>query len=486
MRDFLPMGPKEGVDPKDLSQAGWGIIFCHDADPAIKEALSELLNLRQEQAGDYFRVYEGPDALRPGERKLDFLARHGVGPGPADPDKMPYYLLLVGSPEQIPYTFQYELDVQYAVGRIHFETLEEYGNYAQSVVLAEGESVQLERKAAFFSTANDDDRATQLSTKHMMRPLYELLKADYPEWAFSAHMEADATKEQLGQLIGGDQTPSFLFTSSHGVNFPKGSPRQLPHQGALLCQEWPGPNWQGGQIPQDFYFAGDDLAQDQNLLGLICFSFACYSAGTPRYDDFSAMTFQDAQQIAPHPFMAQLPSRMLSNATGGALAFIGHVDRAWGHSFMWPGAGAQTVTIESVLRRLLDGHPVGSAVEYINERYAEVSSALTSLQGNHEFGGTPDSRQVAMGTDDHFSIESKTDGDILTISTYEASDVTNGPRTLRIQTKIRVGGNLDTTISDSMTEDDQHILTFHNRSVDQAIEARLAHLSIMQEENQPE
>jgi len=445
---------------------------------------------------------------------------------------MPYYLLLVGSPEQIPYTFQYELDVQYAVGRIHFETLEEYGNYAQSVVLAEGESVQLERKAAFFSTANDDDRATQLSTKHMMRPLYELLKADYPEWAFSAHMEADATKEQLGQLIGGDQTPSFLFTSSHGVNFPKGSPRQLPHQGALLCQEWPGPNWQGGQIPQDFYFAGDDLAQDQNLLGLICFSFACYSAGTPRYDDFSAMTFQDAQQIAPHPFMAQLPSRMLSNATGGALAFIGHVDRAWGHSFMWPGAGAQTVTIESVLRRLLDGHPVGSAVEYINERYAEVSSALTSLQGNHEFGGTPDSRQVAglwtanndardytitgdpavrlpvaavgktsserpvmlskplsrdlMGTDDHFSIESKTDGDILTISTYEASDVTNGPRTLRIQTKIRVGGNLDTTISDSMTEDDQHILTFHNRSVDQAIEARLAHLSIMQEENQPE
>ncbi|NJM12700.1 MAG: hypothetical protein HC889_13245 [Synechococcaceae cyanobacterium SM1_2_3] len=56
-------GVKEGIDPKQLAETGWGIIFASDADPAIKEALSELLNLRQQQAGDYFQVYEEERAI---------------------------------------------------------------------------------------------------------------------------------------------------------------------------------------------------------------------------------------------------------------------------------------------------------------------------------------------------------------------------------------------------------------------------------------
>ncbi len=63
------LGVKEGVDPKKLEETGWGVIFAHDTNPEIEEALGELLALRQSQAGDHFRIYRGADGYRPNETK---------------------------------------------------------------------------------------------------------------------------------------------------------------------------------------------------------------------------------------------------------------------------------------------------------------------------------------------------------------------------------------------------------------------------------
>ena len=73
------LGTKEGVNPKYLSESGWGVIFASDADPAVEEALRELMELRQEQAGAHFRIFAGEQGYRPNESKTRFLARHGVG-----------------------------------------------------------------------------------------------------------------------------------------------------------------------------------------------------------------------------------------------------------------------------------------------------------------------------------------------------------------------------------------------------------------------
>jgi hypothetical protein len=393
------LGPVEGIDPTNLAQTGWGVVFPSSSDPAVAAALQPLLDLRREQVGTDlahgFRIFAGVDGVRPGESKTKFLARHGVGFGPADPERMPYYLLLVADPEVIPYRFQYELDVTYAVGRVHFDTVEGYANYARSVVEAETHSAPRPPRAAFIGVRNDGDRATELSADHLITPLATQLTDEQTHWTFDVRLADEATKVTFSQVLGGVDTPTLLFTASHGMGFPEGHPRQLPDQGALLCQDWPGPLQWRQPIPSDFYFAAADVGDDARLGGLIAVLFACYGAGTPRLDDFAHQALHAPTAIAPHAFLAQLPQRLLAHPAGGALAVVGHVDRAWGYSFAWPRAGEQLGALKSMLLRLLNGHPVGSAMEYLNQRYAELSSVLSAELEDVKWGKRSDDLELA-------------------------------------------------------------------------------------------
>jgi len=370
----------DDLDPDALDQAGWGIVFPADADAtivdAIRDALSELLSHRKSQAQALYKEFVGADGYWRDETSSEWLGRHNASPGTVEPENVPYYLLLVGDPQSIPYRFQYELDVDRAVGRIVFDTLDEYAQYARSVKSAETPGVVARRrKTVFFGVQNDDDRATRLSTEQLVQPLYEKLSQELAgKWDFDFVEPKDARKARLSKLLGGDETPAFLFTGSHGVGFPLGDPSQLEFQGALLCGDWGGPY--AHDISRDHYLGAEDIASDANLLGLISFHFACYSAGTPYWDEFFERLMRAPAPVAPRAFVASLPRRMLSHPRGGALAVVGHVERAWTYSFQWAGAEKQTASFRDTLKRLLSGSRLGYAIEPMNLRYASLAAQL--------------------------------------------------------------------------------------------------------------
>ncbi|MDX2000598.1 MAG: hypothetical protein SF066_22995 [Thermoanaerobaculia bacterium] len=393
------LGTRYGIDPKNLAQTGWAAVFPREADPAVREALAPLLAHRQAQAAAVderlFRVLE----LRPGEDKIAFLRRHGMGLGAADPHRVPYYVLLVGAPDLMPWEFQQDLALQYAVGRVAFDTAAEYARYAQTVVETEQEPAPRGREVAFFGVENPDDEATRLMTKYLVRALPGFLANARGDagWRITTATGEVATKNRLARFLGGEETPALLVTTSHGMGFCADHPYQREHQGALVCHEWPGPRAAPGPIPADAYFAAEDLATRAAPRGLVAFHYACHGAGLPAFDLYPERSGV-RRPLTSQPFVARLPQRLLGAERGGALAVAGHVERAFCWSFLWDQAGGQTQIFEDSLLRLLDGFPVGAAFEPFGVRHGDLAGTVLAAVEHQRFaekaGVAPDDRAL--------------------------------------------------------------------------------------------
>ena len=381
------LGLPLGVDPAIVEQSGWAIVFHADESDAVKQALEPLIAHRRTRVGaDRCKVLE----YREGEARGPWLARHGSSAGSVDPLKVPYYVLLVGGPKRFPFQFCHQLDVEYAVGCLQFDTAAEYERYARSIVDYEtSASVRTGREALFFGTRHDP--ATELSADRLVGPLST---AALPEFRKSVLLADTAIKAALVDALtpgGGRHSPAIAFTASHGMGWKTPNPQQPTLQGALICQDWE-PFTKPG--PSD-WLSASDVAADANVHGLISFHFACYGVGTPSHDRFMHKRGQAPTEIAAQPFLAALPKALLAHPNGSALACIGHVERAWGYSIVTPNAGAQLLPFQNALARIGTGEPVGHAVKDFNERYAALSTSLSSILEQASFGAYVDDRELA-------------------------------------------------------------------------------------------
>jgi hypothetical protein len=388
-----PIGFRGGAErPLDFADTGWGVVFPQGVSGDVRRALGPLLVHRQSQARHRFRELD----YLPGETKKDFLLRHRLGPGPADSEQLPYYLLLVGGPREIPLSFQYQLNVQLATGRIAFDTAEEHERYARRVVELEKSRPSRPRRAALFATAHPDDAITVTCLEDLVRPLAGRLRLKLQSCQVSTFFGPDATKDRLARLLGGAETPDVLFTATHGLAFASGDPRQRAEQGALLCHGWAGPKaGRGKPIGHDLFLSGEDLAAEAGLQGLLCFHLACFSAGTPRQGTSCRLPGYEGTLTAPDDFLAALPHRLLNQ---GAAAVIGHVDTVWGDSLLWQGRSRQIAAFERTLLELLvAGYPVGEAMKFFGERYGQIAAdLLETLEGGPPAQGKEEKALAAL------------------------------------------------------------------------------------------
>jgi hypothetical protein len=213
--------------------------------------------------------------------------------------------------------------------------------------------------------------------------LAERIEKTAKGWTVNRAFGEDATKANLVEMLSGGSPPALLFTAGHGLWLPKDHPSQLSKMGALICQDWQS----RGPALSGHYFCADDM-NGADLGGLISFHFSCFSAGVPLVDGFSI----EPRQIAPHAFVSLLPRRLLQS---GALAVIGHVDTAWQCSIEFPGAGRHIEVFEDFVDRLLNGDPVGLAMEQFGVRYADLARDLSAELEELQNGKSADDGFIA-------------------------------------------------------------------------------------------
>ncbi len=371
-----------GVEPHDVSRAGWAVVFHHEEDAAVRNALKPLIEHRRRQIGNDLRVKEL--VYHTGETASAWLARHDVSWHNVTPEKIPYYLLFAGSPAKLPFEVTHEIDSDYSVGLLHFDSPDHYARYAESVVDYEtANGVGSTKEILFFGTRHPFDDATILSADWLVGPLADgtaLDPAVAPQLGFRQRKLSgpEATRQALlRELEGTGPRPSLIFTATHGMVWPSGDPHQLAAQGALLCQDFPG----FGSVAPAHFVAAADVPDTAKVHGLIGFHFACYGGGTPHEDLYHFELGGAPPVIAPDPFIAALPQRLLAHPQGGALACIAHIERAWGASITGVASSPQIRTFQRALAQLLVGKPVGVAVQEFNDLSATMSEVLANLLG---------------------------------------------------------------------------------------------------------
>jgi len=391
----------EGEKLDVLRLTGWGVLFGPNTPQTIKDNLKPLLKHREKEVDDktpdkhLFQIFDGDHGGYKPEYKTadDWLKQFGAESGAQVVRKkgVPYYLMIVASPQDIPFEFQYQLDVYWAVGRLWLENDEDYAAYAKAVVEYEqGLRETAAQRLTFFATRfAKDNGATALFCDSLVTPLLGDGIAQERGFETEFITGPEATRDRLLKLYGAKQDrPAIYFCGSHGLKRGGASPALPDTMGALMCE-----NWTGDQPPVPAqWVAGGDLPADADLSGTMHFLFACYSAGWPERSDYDS-----SDRLAPAAMVARLPQKILAK---GALATFGHIDSVWSYSYQAGDGMDRTGEFTSILTRLMDGARAGHATDSFNVRWNVLGGMIAQKAATGTFESTEEEHNMWIQHDD--------------------------------------------------------------------------------------
>lgn len=364
-------GPELAPVPLDFAEweddrVGWGIVLPDDETLAADakahaldapEIVQALLIKRRGIAMRYragtptnmlWRYY--PDGT---SQKIMVTAQawgRGVG-------RVPRYLMLLGSPEILPWRLQFGLQADCYVGRVDLSG-DALDRYVQRLIDDWSGAGADETKPLIWSPAQSGD-ITRLMRDCIAAPLFEKFRADgglTP--AFIDGTVTAATGDALAEGLA-DQRPAFVATTSHGMTGPLSDSVQMKSDLGVLVDA----NLK--------IVAPDKLLAAWQPDGAIWYAHACCSAGSQSATSFSGLVVAGSSvdrilravagcgnTVAPFP-------QALLSAEKPARAFVGHVEPTFDWSVRQRDTG-QFLTdplLDSFYQRLFSGEPIGMALD---------------------------------------------------------------------------------------------------------------------------
>jgi hypothetical protein len=316
----------------------------------------------------------------------------GAGPRGNGPGRLPYYLLIYGGPNEIPWSAQYVLSQPCFVGRLHLkgEALERY----VTTLMAgwPGSACQPDHPVVWAADDGSGD-ITELMRKVIAEPIHQELSADSQIGANAsldtgAQATIDRLKSQLSQ-----QRPALVVSTSHGLTAP------LAPAGAMAGQLG---------VPVDSahkVLDPGDLLAAWEPDGAIWYAHACCSAGSDSRNSYSDLVpaASPVGQIltavaAVGPTISPLPTALLS-AKKPLRAFVGHVEPTFDWTLRAPENGAELTDsiVEAMYRRLFRAKPepismaLNRTYRHVGELLAQHAQALKDIALN-----LPGSRVAAV------------------------------------------------------------------------------------------